>query len=147
MLDSEGFENTAIMSYAVKFASKYYGPFREAAESAPAFGDRKSYQMDIANRREAIREALQDVNEGADMLIVKPALAYLDIVREVRDNTLLPLATYNVSGEYSMIMGAIERGWLDKEVIVETLISMRRAGSDMLITYFAKQAAKMLSLV
>ncbi len=142
-LDEEGFENVPIMSYAVKYASAYYGPFREAAQSAPSFGDRKTYQMDPANRREALRETILDINEGADMVMVKPALSYLDVIRDVREVTELPLAAYNVSGEYSMIMAAIEKGWLDaNRVIPETLLSMKRAGADMIITYFAKQVLK-----
>ncbi|MDR0454732.1 MAG: porphobilinogen synthase [Deferribacteraceae bacterium] len=145
-LDENGFELTPIMSYAVKYASAYYGPFREAAESTPAFGDRKTYQMDPANRREAIKETLQDIAEGADMVMVKPALAYLDIIRDVRDITDLPLAAYNVSGEYSMIMAAAEKGWIDGDkVIMESLLSMKRAGADMIITYFAKTAARLLN--
>lgn len=143
VLDEEGFENVPIMSYAVKYASAYYGPFREAAQSAPSFGDRKTYQMDPANRREALRETILDINEGADMVMVKPALSYLDVIRDVREVTELPLAAYNVSGEYSMIMAAIEKGWLDaNRVIPETLLSMKRAGADMIITYFAKQVLK-----
>lgn len=144
-LDDSGFYNIPIMSYAVKFASGYYGPFREAAESTPAFGDRRSYQMDPANRREALKEAYQDIDEGADMLIVKPALAYLDILREVKDACEIPVAAYNVSGEYSMIKAAARLGWIDEDrVIAETLTSMKRAGADLIITYFAKQAAKLL---
>ena len=143
-LDAGGFENTPIMSYAVKYASAYYGPFREAAESTPRFGDRRSYQMDPANRREAFKETLQDIDEGADMVMVKPALAYLDIIRDVRDITDLPLVAYNVSGEYSMIMGAIERGWVSENVISETLVSMKRAGADMIITYFAKKVLEQI---
>ncbi|MDR2870765.1 MAG: porphobilinogen synthase [Deferribacteraceae bacterium] len=143
-LDENGFQNTPILSYAVKYASYFYGPFREAAESAPAFGDRRAYQMDPANRREAYKEARQDIAEGADMLMVKPALAYLDIIRDVRALTDLPLVAYNVSGEYSMIMNAIEKGWVNKEIILETLLSIKRAGADMIITYHAKEAAKML---
>jgi porphobilinogen synthase len=144
-LDSEGFHNTPIISYAVKYASAYYGPFREAADSTPKFGDRKSYQMDPANRREALKEAFQDVEEGADMIMVKPALAYLDIVREVRDAVNLPVVAYNVSGEYSMIMAAAEMGYIDIDgVINETLLSIKRAGSDLIISYFAKRIAESL---
>ncbi len=144
-LDENGFEHVPIMSYSVKYASAYYGPFREAAESAPAFGDRKTYQMDPANRREAIKETLQDIAEGADMLMVKPALAYLDIIRDVRELTELPLVAYNVSGEYSMIMAAAERGWIDGDkVLMESLLAMKRAGADMIITYAAKHAARLL---
>jgi len=133
------------MSYAVKYASAYYGPFREAAESTPQFGDRRSYQMDPANRREALREAQLDVQESADFLMVKPALAYLDFIRDLRDNFDLPLVCYNVSGEYSMIKAAAAKGWIDEDrVIMETLLSMKRAGADLIITYHAKEAARLL---
>ena len=145
ILDENGFENIPIMSYAVKYASAYYGPFREAAESTPQFGDRRSYQMDPANRREALREAQLDVQESADFLMVKPALAYLDIIRDLRDNFDLPLVCYNVSGEYSMIKAAAAKGWIDEDrVIMETLLSMKRAGADLIITYHAKEAARLL---
>lgn len=145
ILDSNNFENIPIMSYSAKFASAYYGPFRDAAESTPNFGDRRSYQMDPANRLEAIRESELDLLEGADILMVKPALAYLDIIRETKDTYNVPLAAYNVSGEYSMIMGAIERGWFDKDrIILETLTSIKRAGADLILTYFAKEVAKIL---
>lgn len=145
ILDDHGFEQIPIMSYAVKYASAYYGPFRDAAESTPQFGDRRSYQMDPANRREALREALLDVQEAADFLMVKPALAYLDIIRDLRDNFDLPLVCYNVSGEYSMLKAAAEKGWIDGErVMMETLIGMKRAGADLIITYHAKEAAKLL---
>jgi porphobilinogen synthase len=144
-LDEAGFENIPIMSYAVKYASAFYGPFREAAESAPQFGDRKAYQMDPANRLEALREAESDVIEGADFLIVKPGLPYLDIVRDVKNNFNLPVVTYNVSGEYSMVKAAAQNGWIDeKAVVMEMLTGMKRAGSDLIITYFAKDAAKWL---
>jgi porphobilinogen synthase len=143
-LDDSGFEQLPIMSYSVKYASAYYGPFREAAESTPTFGDRRTYQMDPANRREAIKETFQDIEEGADMLMVKPALAYLDIIRDVREITDLPLVAYNVSGEYSMILNAIEKGWMTERIIPETLTSMKRAGADMIITYFAKQVLKLI---
>lgn len=144
-LDRSGFDMIPIMSYAIKFASSFYGPFREAGESAPAFGDRKSYQMDPANRREAIREAMSDEQEGADFLMVKPALAFLDIVRELRDVTRLPLVAYNVSGEYSMIKAAAGNGWIDEQTaVLETLISFKRAGVDLIITYFAKDVASYL---
>ncbi len=144
-LDENGFDGVPIMSYAVKYASGYYGPFREAAESTPAFGDRRSYQMDPANRREALKEAAQDINEGADIIMVKPALAYMDIIREVKDSCDLPVAAYNVSGEYSMIKAASRLGWIDEDrVVMETLTGMKRAGADMIITYFAKQAAMLL---
>jgi len=145
ILDENGFEHIPVMSYAVKYASAYYGPFREAAESTPEFGDRRSYQMDPANRLEALREANQDVAEAADFLMVKPALAYLDVLRELKDNFDLPLVAYNVSGEYSMIKAAVEKGWIDGDrVMMETLIGMKRAGADLIITYHAKEAAKLL---
>lgn len=141
-LDSHQFVNTPIMSYAVKYASAYYGPFRDAADSAPAFGDRKSYQMDYHNRREALREASLDVAEGADILMVKPGIAYLDIVREVRDRFDKPLAAYSVSGEYSMIKAAASLNYIDEaSIICESSVAMYRAGADMLITYFAKELA------
>jgi porphobilinogen synthase len=140
-LDGEGFTGVGILSYAVKFASAYYGPFREAAGSAPGKGDRKSYQMDIRNGREAVREALLDEEEGADMLMVKPALAFLDVIREVRESTVLPLAAYNVSGEFSSVKAAAEKGWLDEALIVrENLLAMARAGADVIITYHAREA-------
>ncbi|MET3574619.1 porphobilinogen synthase [Bhargavaea ullalensis] len=142
-LDEAGFEDVPIMSYAVKYASAYYGPFREAAGSSPQFGDRKTYQMDPANRLEAIREAQSDIEEGADMLIVKPSLAYMDIMREVKDFSGLPLVAYNVSGEYAMIKAAAQNGWVDEEkIVMETLTGMKRAGADMIITYFAKDAVR-----
>ncbi|MBS3982839.1 MAG: porphobilinogen synthase, partial [Dethiobacter sp.] len=141
-LDEHGFVQTPIMSYAVKYASAFYGPFRDAAGSVPQFGDRRSYQMDPANCREALKEVAQDLAEGADMLMVKPALAYLDIIRAVKAATNLPLAAYNVSGEYAMVKAAAEKGWLDeKRVALEMLLSMKRAGADMILTYFAKEAA------
>lgn len=142
-LDGAGFENVAIMSYAVKFASAFYGPFREAADSAPAFGDRRAYQMDAANGREAIREAELDYSEGADILMVKPATVYLDILKTVRDRFDLPLAAYHVSGEYSMIKAAAQKGWIDEQrVMMETLTSIKRAGADIILTYFAREAVK-----
>jgi porphobilinogen synthase len=142
-LDAEGHEHVAILSYAVKYASALYGPFREAAEGAPAFGDRKSHQMDPANAREALREAALDVEQGADALLVKPAIGYLDVVRQVRDRyPELPLAAYNVSGEYSMVKAAAANGWLDEQaVVLELLTGIRRAGADLVVTYHAKQAA------
>jgi len=144
-LDDEGLENTSIMAYSVKYASAFYGPFREAAESAPAFGDRQSYQMDPANQSEAIREARMDEEEGADILMVKPAGPYLDIVRAVREATDLPLAAYQVSGEYSMIHAAAERGWIDLEkAMLESLVGIKRAGADIIISYFAPHAARLL---
>ncbi len=144
-LDKAGFIDTPIMSYAVKYASSFYGPFRDAAESAPQFGDRKAYQMDPANSREALREANSDVLEGADILMVKPALAYMDIIYQVKENFNLPVAAYNVSGEYSMIKAAANNGWIDeKKVVLEMLTGMKRAGADMILTYFAKDVAKWL---
>jgi porphobilinogen synthase len=140
-LDDNGFENTLLLSYAVTFASAYYGPFREAADSRPSSGDRHSYQMDCRNAREAVREALTDVDEGADWLMVKPALPYLDVIRAVREATLLPLAAYNVSGEYSAIKAAAANGWLDEpKVVRENLLAIRRAGADQIITYHARDA-------
>lgn len=145
-LDEQGFTQVPIMSYAVKYASAFYGPFRDAAASAPQFGDRKTYQMDPANAREALREARSDVADGADILMVKPALAYLDIVHQLKTNFDLPVAAYNVSAEYSMIKAAAEKGWIDeKAVVLETLTSMKRAGADMILTYFAKDVANWLS--
>lgn len=145
-LDGAGFAETLLMSYAVKYASSFYGPFREAAESAPRFGDRKTYQMDPANKREAIREARLDAKEGADVIMVKPALAYLDIIASVREAVKLPVAAYNVSGEYTMIKAAGQKGWIDeKAVMMETLLSIKRAGADIIVTYFAKEAAKLLA--
>ena len=146
-LDETGFENTPILSYAVKYASSFYGPFREAAEGAPKFGDRKSHQMDPANVREALREAALDIDEGADMLMVKPALAYLDVIRVVKDAyPELPMAAYNVSGEYSMIKAAAQNGWIDEaKATLETLTSIKRAGADLIITYHALDAAKWLA--
>lgn len=144
-LDNNGFTDTAIMSYAVKYSSALYGPFREAAGSTPAFGDRRAYQMDAANRREAMREAALDYEQGADFLMVKPATLYLDILREVRDRFDLPLAAYHVSGEYAMIKAAAARGWIDEErVMLETLTSIKRAGADIIITYYAREAARLL---
>jgi porphobilinogen synthase len=144
-LDRSGFSHLPIMSYAAKFASAFYGPFREAAESAPAFGDRRSYQMDPPNRREAVREVLLDIEEGADIVMVKPALAYLDVLREVRNACRHPLAAYNVSGEYAMVKAAAARGWIDgTRVMMEILVAIKRAGADILITYFAKEAARAL---
>lgn len=145
-LDEAGFKNTPIMSYAVKYASSFYGPFRDAAHSSPQFGDRRAYQMDPANRLEAIREAQSDVEEGADFLIVKPGLSYLDIMREVKDRFNSPVVAYNVSGEYSMIKAAAQNGWVnEQEIVLEKLTSMKRAGADLIITYFAKDVARYLS--
>ena len=145
-LDDNGFTNTPIMSYAVKFASSFYGPFREAAGSAPSFGDRKSYQMDFHNRREALKEAFLDVEEGADIIMVKPAMSYLDLVREVRDNVDLPVAAYSVSGEYSMVKAAAANGWIDEEKIMcEMAAAAFRAGTDIYITYYAKELAKAMA--
>lgn len=145
-LDAEGFDQVPIMAYSAKFASAFYGPFREAAESAPQFGDRRSYQMDPANRREALREVLLDVAEGADMVMVKPALAYMDLIRDVRDAVDLPVAAYNVSGEYSMVKAAARNGWIDeRRVVLETLTGMKRAGADIILTYHAVDAARWLA--
>jgi porphobilinogen synthase len=144
-LDASGFQNTPILAYAAKFASVFYGPFREAAESAPQFGDRRSYQMDPANGREAMREIALDIEEGADMIMVKPAMPYLDLIRQARDRFELPLAAYQVSGEFSMIVAAARNGWLDRQrAILESLTSIRRAGADVILTYFAKEAARLL---
>lgn len=145
ILDEHGFDKIPIMSYAVKYASGYYGPFREAADSTPQFGDRRSYQMDPANRREAFREAEQDVQEGADIIMVKPGLPYLDIVRDLRNEFDLPLAVYNVSGEYSMVKAAAQNDWIDeKRVVMETMLGFKRAGADLIITYHAKDVARWL---
>jgi porphobilinogen synthase len=145
-LDEAGFATTAIMSYAAKYASAFYGPFREAAGSAPQFGDRRGYQMDPANAREALDEIGTDIDEGADIVMVKPALPYLDVVRQARERFDTPLAAYNVSGEYSMLVAAAERGWIDRErAILETLFSIRRAGADLILTYFAREAARLLA--
>ncbi|XCH47865.1 porphobilinogen synthase [Thermodesulfovibrio sp. 3462-1] len=144
-LDEEGFTDVAIMSYSAKYASAFYGPFREAAQSAPAFGDRRSYQMDPANRREAIKEVALDIEEGADIVMVKPALAYLDVISDVKQNFHVPVAAYNVSGEYSMVKAASQLGWLNEEaVMMEILTAIKRAGADLILTYFAKKAAKLL---
>ena len=144
-LDDAGFHKTGIISYAAKYASCFYGPFREALDSAPRSGDKKTYQMDPANRREAIREALLDIEEGADILMVKPALAYLDVISTIRAETQIPVAAYQVSGEYSMIKAAAERGWLDeKRAILESATAIRRAGADMILTYFALDLARLL---
>jgi porphobilinogen synthase len=146
-LDAAGHEEVIIVSYAAKYASAFYGPFRDAAESPPAFGDRKGYQMDPANRIEARREVAMDIAEGADIVMVKPALPYLDIVREVKDSFEVPVAAYNVSGEYSMIHAAARNGWIDLDnAMMESLISIRRAGADMILTYFARDAARLLSV-
>ena len=145
ILDANGFTETPIMAYSAKFSSAFYGPFREAAESAPRFGDRKSYQMDYGNSDEALREIALDIQEGADIVMVKPALSYLDLIRRTKDNFNIPVAAYNVSGEYSMIKAASERGWIDGEkVMIEVLTSIKRAGADVIITYFAKEASKIL---
>jgi porphobilinogen synthase len=144
-LDAHGFENTVVLSYAAKFASAFYGPFREAADSAPQFGDRRSYQMDPANGREALKEIDLDLEEGADMIMVKPALPYLDLIRQARDRYNVPIAAYQVSGEYSMIMAAVRNGWLDCErTMMETLTSIARAGAGIILTYFSKPAARLL---
>jgi porphobilinogen synthase len=146
LLDQSGYHNLPILSYAAKYASSFYGPFREAAESAPQFGDRRSYQMDPPNAREAMREMALDLEEGADMLMVKPALPYLDILAEARRRFDVPLAAYQVSGEFSMIMAAVRNGWLDPErAMMESLVSIKRAGADFILTYFAKEAARRLA--
>jgi porphobilinogen synthase len=145
-LDNEGFENTPIMAYAAKYASAFYGPFRDAADSAPQFGDRRSYQMDPANAREALLETSLDIEEGADIVMVKPALPYLDVLRRVRETTDLPLAAYNVSGEYAMVKAAAQNGWLDEErAVIEALTGIKRAGADIIITYHAPDAVRWLS--
>lgn len=145
-LDDEGFPEMPVMSYAAKYASAFYGPFREAAESAPQFGDRRSYQMDPANRREALKEVALDIEEGADIVMVKPALSYLDIISDVKDNFDLPVAAYNVSGEYSLVKAASRLGWMDEQrLMMEILISIKRAGADLILTYFAKDAAKVIN--
>ena len=146
ILDDNQLDDTGILSYAVKYASAFFGPFREAADSAPQFGDRSGYQMDPANGREALKEAILDMEEGADMIMVKPALPYLDIVKSVREECLLPLVAYNVSGEYAMVKAAEEKGWIDgKKVMMEALTCIKRAGADLIITYFAKDAAETLN--
>jgi porphobilinogen synthase len=146
ILDSEGYHDTPIMAYAAKYASSFYGPFREAAESTPQFGDRRSYQMDAPNSREALREVALDVEEGADIVMVKPALAYLDIIYQVKQNFNLPVAAYNVSGEFSMVKAAAKLGWIDGDrVMMESLIAMKRSGADIILTYFAKEAAALLN--
>jgi len=144
-LDEAGYHDVAILSYAAKYASAFYGPFREAAESAPSFGDRKTYQMDPANRREALHEVALDVEEGADMVMVKPAVPYLDILTDVAETFGLPTAAYHVSGEYAMIKAAADNGWIDGDrVLMETLLSIRRAGADLVVTYGAVEAARMI---
>jgi porphobilinogen synthase len=146
-LDAAGWIDVGILAYSAKYASAYYGPFRDALDSAPKFGDKKTYQMDAANAREAIKEVALDIAEGADIVMVKPALAYLDIICQIKQHTQLPIAAYNVSGEYAMIKAAAEQGWIDeKKVILETLTSMKRAGADLILTYFAKDVALMLQL-
>jgi len=145
-LDASGFETVPVMAYSAKYASSYYGPFREAAESAPAFGDRRSYQMDPPNAREALKEVALDLDEGADIVMVKPALAYMDIIWRVKQMTDRPVAAYNVSGEYAMVKAAAERGWIDeKKLVLETLVGLKRAGADILITYHALEAARWLN--
>lgn len=144
-LDKSGFQSTAILSYAVKYASSFYGPFREAAESAPKFGNRKSYQMDPANRREALKEAVQDVSQGADLVMVKPALAYLDIISLLKDNLAVPIAAFSVSGEYSMIKAAAMKNWInERDIVLESLTSIKRAGADIIISYYAQEVMKWL---
>jgi porphobilinogen synthase len=144
-LDDEGYENTPIMAYSAKYASAFYGPFREAAESAPQFGDRRSYQMDPANSEEALREVMLDIEEGADIVMVKPALSYLDVIHQVKTEFQMPVAAYNVSGEYAMIKAAAQNGWIDeKRVALEVLTSIKRAGADIILTYFAKSVVEWL---
>ncbi len=146
-LESSGFTNTGIMAYSAKYASCFYGPFRDALDSAPGFGDKKTYQMDYSNRREAIKETLMDIEEGADIVMVKPAMAYLDIIREVRNVVQVPVSAYHVSGEYAMIKAATKMGWLDEnKAILESLTSIKRAGADLIATYFAKAAAELLAM-
>lgn len=146
LLEENGFVNTGILAYSAKYASCFYGPFRDALDSAPGFGDKKTYQMDYANRREAIKETLMDIEEGADIVMVKPAMAYLDIIREVRNAVTVPVSAYHVSGEYAMIKAAAKMGWLDEEkAVIESLSSIKRAGADLIATYFAKDAAKLLA--
>ncbi|MCF1716491.1 porphobilinogen synthase [Flavihumibacter sp. RY-1] len=145
-LEAEGFINTGIMSYSAKYASCFYGPFRDALDSAPGFGDKKTYQMDYANRIEAVKETLMDVEEGADIVMVKPALAYLDIIREVKNSVSVPVSAYNISGEYAMIKAAAKMGWINEDkAILETLTSIKRAGADLIATYFAKDAVRLIS--
>lgn len=144
-LEENGFDKTGIMAYSAKYASCFYGPFRDALDSAPGFGDKKTYQMDYANRIEAVKEALMDEEEGADIVMVKPGLCYLDIVREVKDAVQVPVSVYHISGEYSMVKAAAQRGWIDEnKAIMETLVSMRRAGADLIATYFAKEASLLM---
>jgi len=145
-LDEAGFTNVGILAYSAKYASAFYGPFRDALDSAPKFGDKKTYQMDPANRREALREVLLDVEEGADMVMVKPALPYLDVIAAVREAVHLPVAAYNVSGEYAMVKAAARQGWLEEEkIVLEMLLGIKRAGADLILTYFATSAARLLS--
>jgi porphobilinogen synthase len=144
-LEEAGYTRTGIMSYSAKYASCFYGPFRDALDSAPGFGDKKTYQMDFANRTEAIRETLMDIEEGADIVMVKPALAYLDIIREIKNTVEVPVSAYQVSGEYAMIKAAAQQGWLNEEkAIIESLTAIKRAGADMIATYFAKEAVRLL---
>jgi porphobilinogen synthase len=146
-LEKAGHTRTGIMAYSAKYASCFYGPFRDALDSAPGFGDKKTYQMDYANRIEAVKEARMDVEEGADIVMVKPALSYLDIIREVKNAVDVPVSCYNISGEYAMIKAAAQKGWIDEnKAILETLTSMKRAGADLIATYFAKDASKILNL-
>jgi porphobilinogen synthase len=145
-LEAEGFTKTGIMSYSAKYASCFYGPFRDALDSAPGFGDKKTYQMDYANRKEALKEVLMDIDEGADIVMIKPAMAYLDIIREVKDTVDVPVSAYHVSGEYAMIKAAAKMGWLNEEkAVLESLTSIKRAGADMIATYFAKDAVRLIS--
>ncbi|MFY0253999.1 porphobilinogen synthase [Chitinophaga sp. 30R24] len=147
ILEENGFSNTGIMAYSAKYASCFYGPFRDALDSAPGFGDKKTYQMDYANSREAIKETLMDIEEGADIVMVKPTMAYLDIIRLIKDRTTVPVSAYHVSGEYAMIKAAAEKGWLDEnKAILESMTSIKRAGADLIATYFAKDAVKLLNI-
>jgi porphobilinogen synthase len=145
-LEQEGYNKTGIMAYSAKYASCFYGPFRDALDSAPGFGDKKTYQMDYANRIEAVKETLMDVEEGADIVMVKPAMAYLDIIREIKDRVDVPVSAYHVSGEYAMIKAAAQMGWLDEnKAIIESLTGIKRAGASLIATYFAKDAARLIN--
>ena len=145
-LDAQGYYHVGILAYSAKYASAYYGPFRDALESTPQFGDKKTYQMDTGNSREAIKEVELDIKEGADLVMIKPALAYLDIIYQIKQMTNLPVVAYNVSGEYAMIKAAAQQGWIDeKQVVLETLLSIKRAGADLILTYFAKEVAQVFS--
>ena len=145
LLESENYQDTVIMSYSAKYSSGFYGPFRDALDSAPGFGDKKTYQMDFGNRKEAIVEAQRDIDEGADIIMIKPGIAYLDIIRDLKENITAPLAAYQVSGEYAMLKAAAERGWLDHDqIMMEQLLSFKRAGASMIASYFAEEAVKLI---